>query len=136
VVGGALWWDALRGDPQLADMRTWIGGYLRPLDQLVRAEWMTFWCEEIDGDAVQTHVAEMLAEFHQTDPGVKLSTSNALDVLHVPYLFGLDLVITADKSFSKVLSSVRSELSRPLARVAVFDPSASDHAAELSRLLN
>ena len=136
VVGAALWWDALLGDPQLADMKTWMGGYLRPIHELNRTDWMIFWCNEIDPDAVQTHVAEMLAEFHQIDPGVKLSTSNALDVLHVPYLFSLDLVVTADKSFAKVLQQVRKGVTKPIADVRLFDPSAADHPAELARLLH
>ncbi len=116
-------------------MKTWMAGYLRPPDELNRSGWVTFWCNEIDPDAVQTHVAEMLAEFQQIDPGVKLSTSNALDVLHVPYLFGFDLVVTADKSFAKVLQEVSKGVTRPIADVRLFDPSAADHPVELARWL-
>jgi hypothetical protein len=112
-------------------MKTWIGGYLRPVDDLSRSDWMQFWCTEIREAAVQAHVAWMLAEYHQTDPGIKLSTSNALDVLHAPYLLGLDVMVTADFAFAKVLESVKAEITEPMARVAVFDPRAANPQAEL-----
>jgi len=136
VVGGALWWDALLGDPQLADMKTWIGGFVRPIDQLSRSLWMAFWCNEVAAAAVPVHVAELLAEYHQTDRGVGLQTSNALDVLHVPYAFGLDLVITADKGFAKVLARVRSALAEPTALVQTFDSTTSTPDADLRRLFS
>jgi hypothetical protein len=135
VVGGALWWDALRGDPQLADMKTWLAGYMRPLDELSRLEWMRFWISEVSASAVPVHVAELLAEYHQTDLGIGLQASNALDVLHVPYTFGLDLVITADNSFAKVLGAVRKSVAVEMADVRVFSSATLTPAADLRKLL-
>lgn len=135
VVGGALWWDALRGDPQLADMRTWLGGYLHPPDQLSRTEWMTSWCTQVSAAAIAVHIALLMAEYHQIEPGVKLQTSNALDVLHVPYLLGLDLVLTADTSFAKVLSSVRVDVGESMAEVGTFDWGTNWPGFELRRVL-
>jgi hypothetical protein len=129
VIGGALWWDALAGATGLADMRTWLSGSLRPINEIPRDDWMRVWCLEIDIWRVPAFALYMLAELHQTDLGVELNTSNSFDAIHASYLLDVDSIISRDRNFLKVVEAIRPDVPFGFAKTVQFDDALLPHSA-------
>jgi hypothetical protein len=129
VIGGALWWDALAGDSALSDMRTWLAGSLRSLNDIPRDDWMNVWCLEIDVRRVPAFVVYMLAEFHQTDVGIDLNKSNAIDAIHASYLMDVDAIVSRDRNFIRVIDAIRLDVPFTFAKAVQFDEAIQPHTS-------
>ncbi len=107
--------------PSMRDYYDWMAPYVNA-DCLVGDDYMRFWLRDVRLRAIPFNVVTGLAEYYQLFH--KVSHGNFIDVLHANYLLTTDLMITADKSFHRVMTDISGTVS-VRAEVDLIDPGSS-----------
>jgi len=91
--------------PASRDYVDYLGPYLRPEAFKDDRKTADFWLREVDSTRMPLNRSSGLAHYFQLEH--KISHGNPCDTLHACYLLNVEVFVTADTAFAKVLKEVQ-----------------------------
>ncbi len=131
-----VWWSELvvlarrQRQSSYADwVRPWVD-----LDRIAghRGRWNDLWYSEVTAEELPRVRMRSVLPWAQMQVG--LGTGDARDAQHAAYLFDVDVFITADRRFARVLDLVRRWTTLPFAAVE-FIPAVGNTVAEIENVM-
>jgi hypothetical protein len=113
-------WSAavVNRNPSSRDYADYLLPYLVD-DAFLDPSYDKFWMIDVVGENMPRNRISGLSSFFQLQH--KLGHGNSFDALHANYLLDVDLFVTADRAFQKVLCQICAHTTRPLAKPVLID---------------
>lgn len=129
----SAWFQAIvRRIPESRDYADWLCPYLKE-KAFQDLSYSKFWLEEVDPTYMPKNHISGLANYYQLH--LKLSPGNASDQIHACKLLDVDLFITADQRFHRILEIIVQQHYPHIRKPVLIDRSADSIAGELRRVL-
>ncbi len=126
-----VWYNAIvLRDPASRDYVDWLQPYVREA-AFRDPSYVQFWLEEVKDENVQRNKLTGLVDYYQAR--YKITHGNAVDQLHAGKLLDVDVFLTADVGFHRVLADVVSSHYRDGACPLLVRRGESSALAELQR---